>query len=376
MLKIGDKIKTLRKKQDITQEKLAAYLNISYQAVSKWENGTALPDITLVPQIANFFGVSADELLCMKETEETEELKKYEEIYRENNRLGKMLDNIVLSREVLAKYPRNYQWMLNLSYPLVQYNDTEEHNKYSSEHGFVKEAINICERILEDCTVDSIRHSAIQILCYSYRDVGKEELALKLACEMPDMCVCKEHLLSHVYKGEAQIKQCQELLLSMIDSSSGIINMLASDGLMGKELSVLQKIELTEISNSLYKLILNNDEDSLFYNCRLCRNYSLLAVLWCKNGNEEKTIENLLLAEKNASYYDDCGSLTEQKYKSLLANRCTFNPKTVGRNWEGTETEMLLNTLQRKVFDSIRETEDFKKLHDRVKNKCNEISAK
>ena len=37
-------------------------------------NGTALPDITLVPQIANFFGVSADELLCMKETEETEEL--------------------------------------------------------------------------------------------------------------------------------------------------------------------------------------------------------------------------------------------------------------------------------------------------------------
>ena len=60
MLKIGDKIKSLRKAQDITQEKLAAYLNISYQAISKWENGTALPDITLVPQIANFFGVSAD----------------------------------------------------------------------------------------------------------------------------------------------------------------------------------------------------------------------------------------------------------------------------------------------------------------------------
>ena len=57
MLKIGDKIKSLRKAQDITQEKLAAYLNISYQAISKWENGTALPDITLVPKIANFFGV-------------------------------------------------------------------------------------------------------------------------------------------------------------------------------------------------------------------------------------------------------------------------------------------------------------------------------
>ena len=368
MLKIGDKIKSLRKSQDITQEKLAAYLNISYQAISKWENGTALPDITLVPQIANFFGVSTDELLCMNEVEETEELIEYEKIYRENNRLGKMLDNIILSREVLTKYPRNYQWMLNLSYPLIQYNVTKEHNKYSSEHGFVEEAISICERILEDCTIDSIRHSAIQILCYSYSDVGKEDLALKLAYEMPDMYLSKEHLLSHIYKGEKQIEQCQTVLLSMIDASSGLICMLASNGLMGKELTILQKIELVETANNLYKLILSEDEDSLFYNCRLCRNYSLLAELWCKNGNTEKAMENLLLAEKTATYYDACDSLTEQKYKSLLANRCTFNPKTVGRNWEGTETGTLLNTLQRKVFDPIRETDTFKQLTIRLNN--------
>ena len=55
-LKIGEKIKELRKAQNITQDKLANYLNISYQAVSKWENGTALPDVTLLPKIANFFG--------------------------------------------------------------------------------------------------------------------------------------------------------------------------------------------------------------------------------------------------------------------------------------------------------------------------------
>ena len=368
MLKIGDKIKSLRKAQDITQEKLAAYLNISYQAVSKWENGTALPDITLVPQIANFFGVSADELLGMKEIEETEELKAYETIYRENNRLGKMLDNIVLSREVLTKYPRNYQWMLNLSYPLIQYNDTEEHNKYSSEHGFVEEAISICERILEDCTIDSIRHSAIQILCYSYRDVGKEDLALKLANEMPDMFLCKEHLLSHIYTGEEQIEQCQRLLLSMVDSSSGIICMLTSDRLMGKELSVLQKIELIETANILYKLILGKDDDSLFFNCRLCGNYSLLAELWCQNGSAEKAMENLLLAEKAATNYDACNALTIQKYKSTLLNRCTFDPKATGKNWEGTETGALLDTLQKSVFDSLRETDVFQQLIVRLNN--------
>ena len=60
MLKTGQIIKDLRKKQDVTQEKLADYLNISYQAISKCENGTALPDITLIPKIANFFGVTTE----------------------------------------------------------------------------------------------------------------------------------------------------------------------------------------------------------------------------------------------------------------------------------------------------------------------------
>lgn len=41
MLKTGQIIKDLRKKQDVTQEKLADYLNISYQAISKWENGVS-----------------------------------------------------------------------------------------------------------------------------------------------------------------------------------------------------------------------------------------------------------------------------------------------------------------------------------------------
>ena len=60
MLKTGKIIKNLRKKQDVTQEKLADYLHISYQAISKWENDTALPDITLIPKIANFFGVTTE----------------------------------------------------------------------------------------------------------------------------------------------------------------------------------------------------------------------------------------------------------------------------------------------------------------------------
>lgn len=73
----------------------------------------ALPDITLLPKLANFFGVSN-----LKTSENETELKKYEEQYQEFNRKGKVLEKIELSRKVLDLYPRNYQWMLNLSYVL------------------------------------------------------------------------------------------------------------------------------------------------------------------------------------------------------------------------------------------------------------------
>jgi len=59
---IGKHIKRLRTTKNITQEQLANVLHISYQAVSKWENESAFPDISLLPLLADYFGVTMDEL--------------------------------------------------------------------------------------------------------------------------------------------------------------------------------------------------------------------------------------------------------------------------------------------------------------------------
>ena len=59
---IGNKIKHLRLKLNLTQEGLAAKLGISAQSVSKWENGITMPDITLLPLLSGELGVSIDEL--------------------------------------------------------------------------------------------------------------------------------------------------------------------------------------------------------------------------------------------------------------------------------------------------------------------------
>ena len=61
-MNLGNKIRELRRARNLTQEQLAATLNISAQAVSKWEMGASYPDMTMIPTLAALFKVSLDEL--------------------------------------------------------------------------------------------------------------------------------------------------------------------------------------------------------------------------------------------------------------------------------------------------------------------------
>ncbi len=75
---IGENIRRLRRERDITQEMLADRLHISAQAVSKWERGESLPDVTLIVPIASYLGVSADDLLGVSEAIVRERLTEFE----------------------------------------------------------------------------------------------------------------------------------------------------------------------------------------------------------------------------------------------------------------------------------------------------------
>lgn len=62
-MELSEKILTLRRARGLSQEALAEKLQVSRQAVSRWENGTALPDASNILQLSKLFGVSADYLL-------------------------------------------------------------------------------------------------------------------------------------------------------------------------------------------------------------------------------------------------------------------------------------------------------------------------
>lgn len=66
-MNIGNQIKALRLRRGVTQEAMAQHFGITAQAVSKWECGSSVPDIGMLPGLSAYFGVSIDELFALSD---------------------------------------------------------------------------------------------------------------------------------------------------------------------------------------------------------------------------------------------------------------------------------------------------------------------
>ena len=109
-LSIGKTIKKLRKERNLTQEELAELLNVTAQAVSKWENETGMPDISQILPLASVFGVSTDVLFGSVNRNEQEEVQKILSDLHEKCKTLEIdeFEDYKLKTEVLKKYPNNY----------------------------------------------------------------------------------------------------------------------------------------------------------------------------------------------------------------------------------------------------------------------------
>lgn len=196
-MNIGNKIRELRKQRGITQEQLAESIGISFQAVSKWENNIALPDITLVPVLASYFGVSMDELFDfnLKEIEHAVMIiteKAYQ--YRESN----PAESRRILEEGLKKYPENDILLNNLLYVL----------DYSVKPD---ETIAIASKLIEKTNQNDVKYDALRFLAYAYKAKGDLESAEAAIEQIPEIYFTKltekAYLLSGKAKFEAAEKQ-------------------------------------------------------------------------------------------------------------------------------------------------------------------------
>lgn len=104
---LGNKLKELRKSKNISQEKFADFIGVSYQAVSKWENNISLPDILLLPDIARYFGISIDALLEVEQIDTDRCFEEYRAKAEELFRNGKREEILPIWIEAYKKLPND-----------------------------------------------------------------------------------------------------------------------------------------------------------------------------------------------------------------------------------------------------------------------------
>lgn len=184
-MNIGNKIKELRKQRGITQEQLANAIGISFQAVSKWENNIALPDITLVPLLANYFAVSMDELFDFsldemeKEIEEiVDEAYKYRESDYEKSR--KIIE------EGLKKYPENDILLNNLLYVMPDPDET----------------IEVASKLIEKTNDNEVKYDALRFLAYAYKKKGDLISAQAAIEQIPEIYFTKLTEIAYLLEGK------------------------------------------------------------------------------------------------------------------------------------------------------------------------------
>lgn len=121
-LYIGENLKKYRVMKNVTQERLAEYLGVTFQAVSRWETGAAYPDIELLPDIARFFEVTLEELLGTESNDERIEKILHECCrLRERDREAALVKLRALERE----FPNNWGIKTQICYTLAMPAKTE-----------------------------------------------------------------------------------------------------------------------------------------------------------------------------------------------------------------------------------------------------------
>lgn len=216
---IGEKIKHFRSKKGITQERIASELHISYQAVSKWERNESLPDVIMIPKLAEILDVSCDALLIEDIVSTTMDIDKILSDIREQNRIEIQIEAL---ERGLEKYPNNERIIVELIQAYSKATDLPNYKEYRNK------LVKYAEYILASTSDLQTKYDIIQMLCYVYRDLKEYDKIVKLAMSMPRLEQCREALFYHSMPNEQYRAGMKEYAIKLINTFESILLVLAN----------------------------------------------------------------------------------------------------------------------------------------------------
>ena len=355
---IGEKIKELRKKNDLTQEKLADYLCVSYQAVSKWECGLSNPDLTLIVPLAKLLHVTTDELLGMTSPQTDKKKLEYDALYDKAHKP----EQLEIAQKATQEYPgelKYIKWQANCLYMLAYDNYTTQDKFYED----LEKSLKLEFVVFENATDEKLKNSALAGIVINLAALRRNNEAKKFAEMYPQTLVLdKDTVMGWALTGEEKNKHSQKVLMRHFDGMLRIlINKADSNNPNLKDLDYLECAEKaihSMIPSGEYNRYYDDLIDIAIYKAQI---YAFT--------DPQKAIEELEKARDYAVTFDKLFMLTPTaiSYNSPYFNLLSFDSADLlvyGPLENNRRIDNFRWWLSGKCFDIIRELSEFQQLEN------------
>ncbi len=174
---LGNTICRLRRKKGVTQETLADFIGVTKASVSKWETGSTLPDIQVLPLLAVFFEVTVDELVGYVPMLSREQIRFHYQRLAGCFAARPFAEVKEEWEDMVRKYYSCYPFLLQMAVLLLNHLDRAGEGQEREEA--YQTVFKLCDHILEDCRDARICRNAMAVKAVLHLMEGRADLALE-----------------------------------------------------------------------------------------------------------------------------------------------------------------------------------------------------
>lgn len=345
-MSFGQRIKALRREANMTQEQLAELLSISPQAVSRWETDMAMPDISLLPPLANLFSVTTDHLLGMDTYQRDQRKAEFDEVFHEYWLKDEELSYQTALRAV-AEYPGNMEymeWLASAEYYLaIPCKDDEKYNR------LLESALKHYKIVFENLKTSGDQERCNKVLSgivFVLSALGRKEEAKEYALQISNEDE-RDEMLSWCLEGEERIRHGQKTADKLL---SKYLFQLRFTGDPLESCAAIEKILQILIPDGNYQ----------YYHNILQYNAIDKACVLCGRQRYDEAVAELKKARYHAEEMVKYHQKTRFRFTAPLYDRMEGEVKTKDSN--ANDVEDFHSRLNNRCFDPIRDREDFQAL--------------
>ena len=356
-LNIGNRIKELRCSKEITQEEFADYLGVTYQSVSRWENGVCYPDMELLPIMAGFFGVTVDYLIGVDNAIEKARVNHYLHEFQNAISKGDVNACIEIARKGVNEYPNNYILLNKLMYALVVAGDDDGNilDWEENRRKYDEEIIRIGERIMKYCDEPDIRLEATVRLAFQHCEMGRKKKGREVYETLPKMEQCREQNIWWALEDDEKLPFLRCKIKTEHEVLRSSVWLLGESGCLSAEDSLKVMKKLYDLQDVVY------DNQSTLDSWGEARIPFVIAEIYMRMNDVDSAVSYLTKSAQAAKNFDKRPE--EQQKNSLLLGNISVKRTDFQTSDTRTLCEIMKDTwLSDAEFNPIRETDEFKEI--------------